>query len=120
MTVLGDPFHSACAGREVIEHITGRWSPLILAALAPGEKRFYELRDTIDGISEKMLSQKLRTLVRDGLITRTVEPTIPPQVSYELTALGRSLSTPMRQLVLWINRHTKDVVAAQAAYDQSA
>lgn len=117
---ISDTFHSNCPGREVMEHVTGRWVPLILAALAPGRLRFFELRERIEGISEKMLSAKLRTLVRDGLVDRTVEPTTPPQVSYELTELGRGLSRPFAQLVRWISTHTGEVVAAQQRYDTGA
>lgn len=117
-TEVGDVFNSACAGRTVVEHITGRWATLILAALQDGPLRFFELRDKVDGISEKMLSQKLRILVRDGLVERTVEPTTPPQVSYELTDLGRGLSRPLQQLVRWITMHTSDVVAAQQRFDR--
>ncbi|GAA2157722.1 winged helix-turn-helix transcriptional regulator [Actinomadura napierensis] len=117
---ISDTFHSDCAGREVMEHVTGRWVPLILAALTPGPMRFYELRECIDGVSEKVLSAKLRTLVRDGLAERTVEPTTPPQVSYELTELGRGLSRPFAQLVRWISAHTPEVIEAQQRYDDPA
>ncbi|GLY81168.1 winged helix-turn-helix transcriptional regulator [Actinoallomurus iriomotensis] len=116
---ISDTFHSACPGREVMEHVTGRWVPLILAALTPGPMRFFELRERIEGISEKMLSAKLRTLVRDGMVERTVEPTTPPQVSYELTELGRGLSRPFAQLVRWISAHTPEVMAAQRHYDEA-
>ncbi|MBF8189073.1 helix-turn-helix transcriptional regulator [Nonomuraea sp. K274] len=102
-----------------MEHVTGRWVPLILAALTPGPMRFFELRRRIDGISEKMLSAKLRILVRDGLVERTVEPTTPSQVSYELTELGQGLSRPFAQLVRWISAHTPEVIAAQQRYDHS-
>jgi DNA-binding HxlR family transcriptional regulator len=113
----GDPFHSECAGREVFDHLTGRWVALILCALQPGPLRFFQLRRRIDGVSEKMLSAKLRILVRDGLVERTVEPTVPPQVTYELTELGRTLSRPFAQLVRQIAQHTSEVVAAQRRYD---
>jgi DNA-binding HxlR family transcriptional regulator len=113
----GDAFHSECAGREVFEHLTGRWVPLILCALQPGPLRFFELRQLIDGISEKMLSAKLRTLVRDGLLTRTVRPTSPPQVTYQLTEMGHVLSRPFAQLIGSIATYTTEVVAAQERYD---
>jgi DNA-binding HxlR family transcriptional regulator len=116
---ISDTFHSDCPGREVMEHVTGRWVPLILAALTPGPMRFFELRRRIDGISEKMLSAKLRILVRDGLVERTVEPTAPPQVSYELTELGQGLSGPFAQLVRWISAHTPEVTAAQQRHDHA-
>src|SRR5256885_1275150 len=104
----GDAFHSECAGREVFDHLTGRWVPLILCALQRGPLRFAELGRSIDGVSEKMLSAKLRILVRDGLVSRTVEPTVPPQVTYELTALGSTLSRPFAQLIRQIAEHAPE------------
>jgi DNA-binding HxlR family transcriptional regulator len=101
----------------VLDHVTSRWGVWVLLALRESELRFFELRERIEGISEKMLSAKLRTLVRDGLVERTVVPTTPPQVSYELTELGRGLSRPFAQLVRWISAHTPQVVAAQRRYD---
>lgn len=118
--VDSDVFHSGCPGRVVMEHITGRWATPIVVALRGGPLRFFELRERIDGVSEKMLSQKLRVLVRDGLLERRVQPTIPPQVSYELTELGRSLSRPLHQLVNWIRAHAGDVVDAQHSHDHAS
>jgi DNA-binding HxlR family transcriptional regulator len=115
-----DVFNSECPARVIVEHITSRWAPLIVAALRDGPLRFFELREKIDGISEKMLSQKLRILVRDGLIERTVEPYTPPRVSYALTELGRGLSQPLQQLVDWISAHGDDIVAAQKRHDRKA
>ena len=100
-----------------VDHLTGRWVALILCALQPGPLRFFQLRRRIDGVSEKMLSAKLRTLVRDGLVARTVEPTVPPQVNYELTELGHRLCRPFAQLVREIARHAPEVMAAQRRYD---
>ncbi|HVV09126.1 helix-turn-helix domain-containing protein [Amycolatopsis sp.] len=115
---MSDAFNSDCPAREVLEHITTRWGMLILAALRDGPRRFSELHATIGGISEKMLSQTLRTLVRDGLVARTVEPTTPPRVSYELTPLGQGLAKSLEQLLRWIRQHTIDVVTAQRRHDQ--
>ncbi|WP_158893730.1 winged helix-turn-helix transcriptional regulator [Amycolatopsis anabasis] len=115
---MGDLFNSECPGRVILEHITSRWATLILAALRCGPLRFFELREKIGGISEKMLSQNLRTLVRDGLISRTVEPYTPPRVSYELTDLGRGLTRPLQQLVRWISVNGDEILAAQDRYDQ--
>lgn len=117
---LGDVFDKVCAGRTVLEHLTGRWSPLIMAALCDGPMRFSELRARIGGISEKMLSQTLRILVRDGFVARTVEPTVPPRVSYALTELGRDLASPLQHLIDRIAVRVKDVLRAQEAYDRSA
>ncbi|MEV4896171.1 helix-turn-helix domain-containing protein [Nonomuraea sp. NPDC055795] len=85
---LSDAFNSDCPGREVFTHVTSRWGMLIMVALRDGPLRFYLLRDRIGGISEKMLSQSLRGLVRDGLVHREVEPSVPPKVTYSLTGLG--------------------------------
>jgi DNA-binding HxlR family transcriptional regulator len=115
---LSDAFNSECPAREVLDHITGRWGMLILAALGEEPQRFSELHATIGGISEKMLSQTLRTLVRDGLVERTVEHTTPPRVSYELTSLGQGLTKALEQFLGWIRQHTIDVVAAQHRHDR--
>ncbi|WP_416565225.1 winged helix-turn-helix transcriptional regulator [Nocardia testacea] len=115
-----DAFNSDCPAREVLDHITSRWGVLILTALGRGPLRFSELGATIGGISEKMLSQTLRTLVRDGLVSRSVEPVTPPRVSYELTDLGRGLTTSLHQFLDWIRLHTNEVVAAQRRHDRKS
>jgi DNA-binding HxlR family transcriptional regulator len=115
---ISDTFNSECPAREVLDHITSRWGMLILTALGGGPQRFSELHATIGGISEKMLSQTLRTLVRDGLISRTVEPTTPPRVSYELTELGQGLTESLHQFLEWIRQHTVEVVTAQRRHDR--
>ncbi|WP_280415202.1 winged helix-turn-helix transcriptional regulator [Nocardia carnea] len=114
----GDAFNSDCPAREVLDHITSRWGVLILAALGSGPLRFSELAAMIGGISEKMLSQTLRTLVRDGLVGRTVEPSTPPRVSYELTTLGKGLAGSLGQLLDWIRSHATEVVDAQERHDR--
>ncbi|MGW1741382.1 winged helix-turn-helix transcriptional regulator [Nocardia sp. NPDC001965] len=116
--LTSDAFNSDCPAREVLDHITGRWGVLILTALSARSLRFSELHGVIGGISEKMLSQTLRTLVRDGLVERVVEPSTPPRVRYEITALGRGLTESLQQLLDWIRRHTAEVVAAQRRYDR--
>ncbi|EFG64304.1 winged helix-turn-helix transcriptional regulator [Streptomyces sp. SPB074] len=113
----GDAFCGDCPGRTVLDHVTSRWGVLILASLRAGPLRFHELRDRIGGISEKMLSQNLRVLVRDGLVDRDVEPTVPPKVSYTLTPLGAELAVPLQSLVDWIATRTPDIVAAQRCHD---
>ncbi|WP_433196615.1 winged helix-turn-helix transcriptional regulator [Nocardia sp. CA-107356] len=115
---ISDAFNSECPAREVLDHITSRWGMLILTALGGGPLRFSELHGIIGGISEKMLSQTLRTLVRDGLIARTVEPSTPPRVSYELTALGQGLTESLHLFLDWIRRHTPEVMAAQHSHDR--
>ncbi|MGK8523025.1 winged helix-turn-helix transcriptional regulator [Nocardia asteroides] len=117
---MSDAFNSDCPAREVLDHITSRWGMLILTALGSRPLRFSQLHGTIGGISEKMLSQTLRTLVRDGLVARTVEPTTPPRVSYELTTLGQSLTESLSQFLYWIRQHTGEVVAAQRRHDRNS
>ncbi|MEV5595952.1 helix-turn-helix domain-containing protein [Streptomyces sp. NPDC052496] len=113
----GDAFNGACQGRVVFDHLTSRWGVLIIAALQSAPLRFSGLHARIGGISEKMLSQTLRTLVRDGLVERTVTPAAPPQVSYALTPLGDSAAGPLLEVLDWIHAHTTDVVAAQHRHD---
>lgn len=93
-----DVFHSDCPARDVVDHVTSRWGIWVLIALRGSELRFYELRESIQGVSEKMLAQTLRALVQDGLVWREVEPTTPPQVTYGLTEFGRDISEPLTEL----------------------
>ncbi|GGZ45372.1 putative HTH-type transcriptional regulator YtfH [Streptomyces inusitatus] len=113
----GDAFTADCPARDVLNHVGSRWGVLILAALGEGPMRFHVLRDRVGGISEKMLSQNLRTLTRDGLLSRTVEPASPPRVTYALTPLGRELSSVLSGLVEWITLRVGDVLAAREAHD---
>ncbi|MFE2290854.1 winged helix-turn-helix transcriptional regulator [Streptomyces sp. NPDC059452] len=117
---MSDAFTADCPARTVLNHVSSRWGVLILAALQDGPMRFYVLRDRIGGISEKMLSQNLRVFVRDGLIAREVEPTVPPQVTYALTPLGRELSATLNGLVEWITHRIGDIVAAREHHDDHA
>ncbi len=91
-------FHTDCPAREMVDHVTSRWGIWVLISLQTNDLRFFELRDSIRGISEKMLSQTLRGLVDDGLIWRRVEPTNPPQVTYGLTEFGRDVGEPLTDL----------------------
>ncbi|MEO4001404.1 helix-turn-helix domain-containing protein [Mesorhizobium sp. CAU 1732] len=111
------PLTADCPCRVVFDHLTSRWSLLVLLALSDGVLRFHALRDRVEGISEKMLSQSLKTLVRDGRVVRHVEPTVPPKVSYELTRLGEEVSEPLRQVSEWIGRRIDDIKIAQTHYD---
>ena len=112
-----DVFAPDCPVRPIFGDITSRWATLVLAALAERPHRFSHLADRIGGVSEKMLSQTLRTLTRDGLVTRTVTPTVPIQVTYGLTGLGGELVPRLLGLVAWGSDHTAVVQAAQVAYD---
>ncbi|WP_406192889.1 helix-turn-helix transcriptional regulator [Kitasatospora sp. NBC_01560] len=97
-------FHTDCAARDVVDHVTSRWGIWVLIALRGNDLRFFELRESIRGISEKMLAQSLRALVQDGLVWRKVEPTTPPQVTYGLTEFGRDLGEPLEDLFDRITR----------------
>lgn len=113
-----NPMTPNCPGREIFTHITSRWALLILIALKDEALRFHALRDRVRGISEKMLSQTLKVLVRDGLVSRYVEHTVPPQVTYELTEMGQELSPQFHQLVAWMGRRVPDILKAQAQHDR--
>ncbi|MFG3336418.1 winged helix-turn-helix transcriptional regulator [Streptomyces tendae] len=93
-----DVFHTDCLARDVVDHVTSRWGVWVLISLRRNDLRFYELRESIQGISEKMLAQTLRALVEDGLVWRKVEPTTPPQVTYGLTEFGRDVGEPLTEL----------------------
>jgi DNA-binding HxlR family transcriptional regulator len=94
-----DVFHTDCPARDVVNHVTSRWGVWVLISLHDNSLRFFELRQSIQGISEKMLAQTLRALTQDGLVWREVEPTTQPQVTYGLTEFGRSVSVPLTDLL---------------------
>ncbi|MFI9650734.1 winged helix-turn-helix transcriptional regulator [Streptomyces sp. NPDC052040] len=99
-----DVFHTDCPARNVVDHVTSRWGIWVLISLRSNDLRFYELRESIQGISEKMLAQTLRLLVQDDLVWRKVEPTTPPQVTYGLTDFGREVGEPLTDLFDRITR----------------
>jgi DNA-binding HxlR family transcriptional regulator len=104
-------------GREVFNHVASRWGMLVILALSRGELRFHLLRDQIVGVSEKMLSQSLKSLARDGLIARSVESSVPPRVSYRLTALGHEAAGSLKQIVEWLGEHIPEIIEAQQRFD---
>jgi DNA-binding HxlR family transcriptional regulator len=106
-----DVFHTDCAARDMVDHVTSRWGIWVLISLRSNDLRFYELRESIQGISEKMLAQTLRALVQDGLVWRNVEPTTPPQVTYGLTDFGRDIGEPLTELFDRITRRLPPYVA---------
>jgi DNA-binding HxlR family transcriptional regulator len=113
-----DPYVQGCPSREVLDRIGDKWTVLILLTLDDGApRRFTELRRRVDGISEKMLTQTLRGLERDGLVVRTVYPVVPPHVEYALTDLGRTLLEPLRAIESWSQAHMADVLRARDAYE---
>ena len=105
---------------QVLSRVGDKWSVLVVSILGRGPMRFNELKRTIDGISQRMLTLTLRALERDGLVTRTVFPSVPPRVDYELTALGRSLLNPVSALAAWAIDHRTDIAAAQRKFDAKA
>ena len=126
-----DAFLAGCPSRQLLDRISDKWVTLVLAALGSGgphaeggpcsgeprAMRFSELSRQLAGVSQKMLTQTLRSLERDGLLTRTATPTVPVTVSYELTALGLSLYETIRGLKAWAQVHMDDVLAQRATYD---
>ncbi|WP_442891606.1 winged helix-turn-helix transcriptional regulator [Dietzia sp.] len=115
-----DPFTRDCPSRRLLDRIGDKWSVLVITSLEGGPLRFSELRAAVDGVSQKMLTQTLRALERDGLVSRTVHPEIPPRVEYALTATGRSLTGPLQVLTSWAVEHMGAVAEAQSRYDYAA
>ncbi|MEW2424996.1 helix-turn-helix domain-containing protein [Streptomyces nigra] len=126
-----DAFLAVCPSRQLLDRISGKWVTLVLAALGSGDAprpgadcadepramRYSELQRLLAGVSQKMLTQTLRSLERDGLVSRTVVPTVPVTVSYELTDLGLSLYRMMRGIKTWAEAHMDEVQAHRETYD---
>jgi DNA-binding HxlR family transcriptional regulator len=116
---LPDPESEDCRTvRSILARVGDKWSVLIIVLLGDGPKRFNEIRRMVGGISQRMLTLTLRGLERDGLVTRTQFPTIPPRVDYELTRLGRSLWDAVEPLSTWAQGHVKQVSRAQAEFEK--
>lgn len=115
-----DPFARDCPSRRLLDRIGDRWTVLLITTLEDGPCRFSELLRTVDGISQKMLTQTLRSLEADGLVLRTVHPEIPPRVEYELTELGRSLLEPLGALIDWATDHMGEVQTSRDAQAETA
>ena len=116
-TPLIDPYKANCPSRQVLDLIGDKWASLLILLLADEPKRFSTLQRSIQGISQKMLTQTLRSLERDGLISRTLYPEVPPRVEYALTPLGKTLCAPISAIVHWAEEHIDEVAAAQVTYD---
>ena len=112
-----DLYQRDCPSRRLLDRIGDRWTVLIVGALDARAMRFTEIATEVDGISQKMLTQTLRSLERDGFVTRTAYPVVPPHVEYELTELGRSLQDPLRALERWAIDNMDTVVSRQGDYD---
>ncbi len=102
---------------EVLARVGDKWTVLVVWTLGDGPRRFNELRRALGSISQRMLTLTLRGLERDGLVSRTVFPTIPPRVDYELTPLGRSLLVPVAEMGLWARRNRASILEARDRYD---
>ena len=115
-----DPYAAGCPSRRLLDRIGDRWTVLVVGSLGTGPLRFSDIRRRVEGISQKMLTQTLRGLERDGLVTRTVFAEVPPRVVYELTEAGETLRTPLRALEEWSIAHFGQVSGAWAEYDERA
>ena len=119
MTANGDVM-SGCRIREILERVGDKWSLQVIFHLGDGPLRFTVLKRSIDGVSQRMLTVTLRGLERDGIVSRTMYPVIPPRVEYALTPLGATLLDAAGTLVSWADAHLAEVDAARAAYDARA
>jgi DNA-binding HxlR family transcriptional regulator len=119
MDTVTTVYSGACPARGLLDRIANKWTTMIIGILGGAETpvRFSDLRRSITGISQKMLTQTLRDLERDGLVVREIYPVIPPRVEYSLTPLGRTLDEPLRALSDWAEHHMNEVHAAQDAFD---
>ena len=108
---------ASCRVRTVLNRIGDKWAIYVVDRLGQGPRRFSELLRGIDGITARMLTVTLRGLERDGIVTRTIHPVIPPRVEYALTPMGRTLLDTIGQLVIWADSHLDEIDAARAAYD---
>ncbi|MFF1922874.1 winged helix-turn-helix transcriptional regulator [Streptomyces sp. NPDC058221] len=112
-----DAYLAQCPARHLLDRISNKWVSLIVNALADGPQRYTELSRILVSVSQKMLTQSLRTLERDGLVTRTVTPSVPVRVDYALTSLGESLVPVMRTIKAWAEENMDEVLAARSTYD---
>jgi DNA-binding HxlR family transcriptional regulator len=108
---------ATCPSRTSLARVANKWTAMIVSALGDGKLRFSDIRSTVDGISGKVLTDTLRDLERDGLVSRHVYAEVPPRVEYELTPLGLTLRAPLRALNHWAEQHIEQVLAAREAYD---
>lgn len=112
-------YEAVCPTRLVLNRIADKWTVLVVSSLEQGTKRFSTLQREIGGVSQKMLTQTLRGLERDGLVTRTIYPTVPPKVEYTLTPLGRTLVGLVDAIRVWSETHIEAVIESQTRYDNT-
>ncbi len=115
-----DVFNGRCPTRQVLDRIADKWTVLVVRRLSGGTLRFAELRRSIDGISQKVLTSTLRALERDGLVTRRIYASVPPRVEYTLTPLGRSLCDLFAGICRWAEANIEQVEASRAAFDSAS
>lgn len=115
--VRGDVFAAQCPTRSLLDRLADKWSVLVMSTLDAGPMRFNALKRRIEGVSQKMLSQTLRQLERDGLVQRAVEATVPVSVTYTMTPLGRTLVVALQPVIEWAETRMDAVGTAQAEYD---
>lgn len=108
--LLGQVLSNECPSREILEHLTNKWSVLVLRCLSEGVHRFSELKQRIEGVSEKMLAQTLKMLEQDGFILRTVYPVVPPKVEYQLTITGSQAAEKINYLIGWVERSLSEIL----------
>ena len=108
--LLGQVLSNECPSREILEHLTNKWSVLVLRCLSEGVHRFSELKQRIEGVSEKMLAQTLKMLEQDGFILRTVYPLVPPKVEYQLTITGSQAAEKINYLIGWVERSLPEIL----------
>ncbi|WP_287901750.1 helix-turn-helix domain-containing protein [Arthrobacter sp.] len=118
-TLPFDVMDQNCPSRLVLQRIGDKWTPLIFQALKGGARRFGEIRQTVDGVSPKVLTQSLRALERDGLVDREVFAEVPVRVEYRLTSLGEGLLGPLDAVRIWAEAHAGQILAARDAYDDA-
>ncbi len=109
-----------CGSQQVLELIANKWTALVIHALGRGTRRYSELQRQIGGVSQKMLTQTLRRLERDGLVERKVYPVVPPRVEYSLSPLGQTLIKPLRAICKWSEAHLDELEAARASHNAAA
>jgi DNA-binding HxlR family transcriptional regulator len=112
-----DAYLAECPSRKLLDRIADKWVALVVKSLVDGPRRYSEVSHQLAGVSQKMLTQTLRSLERDGVLTRTVTPSVPVRVDYELTPLGESLAGVLGQLKMWAEQHMPEVDVARADYD---
>ena len=113
-----DPYRETCPTRQLLDRIGDQWTVLVIGCLGSGPQRYTEIARRIEGVSQKMLTQTLRALERDGIVERTVFPVVPPHVEYDLTELGRTLQEPIRMLERWALQNIDAVLHARVGFDE--